>query len=362
MNNKNKKLNISFLIGNGFDIGILKSIGKKHTTTYKEFYDYLSYYLVDKENFIYKEIHSSKDSDLWGDFELILANAIESISDSIKDENSYSKILADWKEIQFLFADFLNLVVTPDILKDVCGLDSEKTLEQFLGDLSEEQYAAIKFPSKTGHHMEIQYNVFNFNYSPLLDNYFYSLFDPHPFSTSENNANFYPDPNEFGAIGKDFWFLKRNLTLYHPHGRISIPSSLLFGTSSNQKYKSSPMVNSIYYSNYEQELKKRLDKPYWSRVDTKISPILNASNLIIIYGHSIGKSDSWWWKDILEYMSRSECELIIYDYHNGNLKEKLFEYCPELIKKLEDRVFLVNFDEAHPLRYGFDFSKEVEND
>ena len=55
------KVNISFLIGNGFDIGMLKALGYEHSTTYSEFYNYLTYYLINKQNFIYKEIENRKN-------------------------------------------------------------------------------------------------------------------------------------------------------------------------------------------------------------------------------------------------------------------------------------------------------------
>lgn len=362
------KLNITFIIGNGFDIGILKALDEKHTTTYKEFYDYLQFNLINKKNFIFEEIEKVKGTDLWLDFEKVLECIIQEKSEELSAESckdDYKKIVRDWEEIQYCFADFMNEVVTPDIYKKVCNLDSTPTMEEFIGDLSEEQYECIKFPAGAQHHAKIDYNFLNFNYSYLLDNFVYSRFDPHPYSLSENNAEFNQNPKRYqkGSHHDGWWSntnpssVQRNVKVYHPHGTIGIPSSILFGNSKAESYHNSRAKHQdkLYYKT---ELNKRLDKEYWNKAEKDYSSMFSNTDLFVIYGHSLGETDKWWWKKMLSQIKLREKEIIIYEYGEQNLKEKLEQYCEKLdFEDVKDQIFCVRFDEETPLEYGFNFKK-----
>lgn len=351
-------LNISFLIGNGFDIGILRALKKNHTTTYVEFYNYLKYYLTNKDNFIYKEIENANNTKKWTDFELILESAVNNIKNTnVVNKEIFEQIDYDWKEIQYLFADFLNQVITPAMLKLVSNLDGKFTLEHFVGDLSGQQLASLDFCERIGHRVEVNYHLFNFNYSALLDNYVYWLFDHHPFANSTNNANFYPNPANHLRVSSNNqtnYYIKAIVKTYHPHGRISIPASILFGTSENGRYKNSTVkMNDPDY--YKEELRKRLDKAYWNRFDDEFAPVLKQTDLFVIYGHSIGESDKIWWRFILQRLSETNCELIIYSYGDDDLKERILKFEPSLKKTIEDKIFVIRFDDKKPLKYGFNF-------
>lgn len=365
---KKDSLTVMFLIGNGFDMGVLDALDKEYKTTYKEFYDYLSYFLINKDNCIYKKIveKNTHENDKWLDYELLLSEIVkdkrEEIAAEINSQNKekiYNKFLEEWKEIQYKFADFLNYVVTPETLKEVSELDGKSTLEKFIGDLSEKECQNIIFPKYTGHHIEINYKIFNFNYSTLADNYFYWLFDHHPFSSSGNNAHFYPNPQDYsGCKGeKDTsFFLKANIEFYHPHGHISIPESILFGMSINkEKYSSSKLSG---WTNYPEELSKKLDKSYWVNVSQKVRPTIEETDLYIIYGCSIGESDKWWWEEIINNLVLNNKEVIIYEYGNQELKDKFLSYCcEENREEVAKKVFVVNFDDENLLDYAFNFTK-----
>lgn len=371
MDEKKDVSTIMFLIGNGFDIGILTALGKEHKTTYREFYDYLSYFLLNKNNLIYKEILKRKNSDkkdlindTWLDYELLLKDLVEEkkreITESISDKNKiYEMFLEDWKEIQYQFADFLNHVIHPQTLLEASKLSGMKTLESFIGDLSEEDCQKIEFPKRVDNHRKIEYKIVNFNYSFLVDNYFYWLFDHHPFRSSPNNAHFQPNPCNYPNCSgneKTNYYLQANVEFLHPHGQISIPESLLFGMSYNNKRYSSSRADFKNY--FGEELTKKLDKPYWSNALNKVSPMIETSNLYVIFGHSIGQSDEWWWKEIIENVFSHKKEVIIYEYNTHNLKEKFLSYCCEEQREVvSERVFVVNFNDENFLKYGFNFSE-----
>lgn len=363
---------VMFLIGNGFDIGMLAALGKKHKTTYNEFYDYLSYFLENKENFIYREIMERKQTEqdledcTWKDYELLLKELVEDkkweincCSDRQGKTLIHDKFLEDWKEIQYKFADFLNYVVKPQTLLKASELEGKATLEGFIGDLKKEDCQNIKFPKRITNHVKINYKIFNFNYSTLADNYFYWLFDPHPYRNSKNNATFQPNPKGYENCWGDErtnFHLQATIDFFHPHGHLAIPESILFGMSFNTPRYSSSRIGG--YQNYSEELSKKVDKSYWINTELKVKPTIEETDLYIIYGCSLGESDKWWWEEIIDNLVLNNKEVIIYEYGNQELKDKFLSYCSEENREeVAKRVFVVNFDEENLLDYAFKFNK-----
>lgn len=360
---ENKQLTVSLLIGNGFDIGILESLKQQYTTTYKEFYNYLTYFLINKNNSIYVAINQKKtiahDSN-WMDYELLLSElvnqkivALGKVGDIKNQKKHYEDFLDDWKEIQYMFADFLNHVITPDILKQVTQLSGKETLKRFLGDLTADEYKMIEFPSKTTHHIEMNFHIFNFNYSSLADNYFYWLFDYHPYNVSSNNFHFSPNPRDFHNSKSSYdkntiFYLRSSINFYHPHGKLSVPESILFGTTNDVP------TYTRNQKNFNNELLQKLDKAYWGRLDEKMKPILQKSDLFILFGQSVGESDRWWWQQVIQKLYEGG-ELIIYDFQNNNLKEKILAYCTKNKKEISDRIYVINFNNSQKLKYTFTF-------
>lgn len=373
---------ITYIVGNGFDIGILSKLGKKYKTSYQEFYDYLTFFLKDKKNnSIYQKIIENKQDDeyLWTDYELLLEeivtekqNELSKISDIEKKEEKYQHFIKDWQEIQYKFSDFLNFVITPETLMDVTNLDGVSNLEKCVGDLTEEDFDKLKFKNLPYHRGLIHYNILNFNYSTLADNYFFYLRDPHPFNGSPNNSFFYRNPRGYHSEDKtDRQYLRSEYKLYHPHGQLSIPSSILFGMSYGKtQYKSSAQSGSMFYKNYEVDVVKKMDKLYWCDSKNEIIDEINSTQLFIIFGHSIGKSDEWWWKKIIAVLAIGLSELIIYEYHpegvddkeKSELKNRFLSYMDESFNEfqkqiIENSIYVIHFDdEENPLDLTFNFT------
>lgn len=378
----NRILNATFIIGNGFDIGVLTALKETHKTSYIEFYNYLEFFLINKQNIIYQEIKknekymNTQNESLWTDFEKLLGKLFEENIGTCTDKETYLKIIGDFEEIQYQFADFMNQVITPNILKAVSKLDGQKTLESFVFDLNECDFETCQFHIKVDNHMQLNYNFINFNYSTLFDNYIYWHFDPHPFKKSENNSFFYNQKES--ALNKltlkdveskerrnHFKFIKTTHTIFHPHGHIAIPSSILFGTSENGTYEST-VVDSETSNYFQEELRKRIDKPYWSQAKNTYASVINNTDLFVIYGHSIGETDAWWWREIIEHLDKNrEAEVIIYQYtDNSNsrqsktmLSETLLKYAQINgdVESVKERIYTIEFSKEKPLKFGFTF-------
>ncbi|MCI5942691.1 MAG: bacteriophage abortive infection AbiH family protein [Ligilactobacillus animalis] len=354
------KHNITCLIGNGFDMDILSSITnkkngnnkKQYTTSYDDFYEYLKRKYENhqseilKKNILVQEMKNRLKSkkNNWSDFEEIVG---EFLTDS---SHCYSDIAQALDELQIEFSHFLNSIVTPQLLEEVDNAyrgDSKensdtplpslgvKSLAKFLGDLTFEQLDSNEFVTTIHHNDLLNFTFFNFNYTSLFDSYIYldkNSFDPHEFKSSNNNFSFYLNPNFNNKKGgypqlsvikqrgenKDDYtgkyegkdkdtstqkYCNINTTVIHPHGYQYIPRSMLFGTSTSKNVKKSSPEE------------KKLIKAYWARNEENYSEIIDQSELFIIYGMSLGKSDSFWWERIADCIENNKAEVIIYSYN-----------------------------------------------
>ncbi|KST95929.1 hypothetical protein LKF67_0106 [Lactococcus lactis subsp. lactis] len=359
---------ISFLVGNGFDVAILEALGSKHTTTYGEFYDYINWN-KSKDNEICKDINENIEN--WCDFEAALTKKIEEVIQKLKTlsvekgDILYKKTLSDWAEIQLLFSDFLNEVIPASILKKSGNMRGIDCKTKFLGDLSPDDFKNLKFDIY--HHDKVQYNIVNFNYTSLLDNYLTADDDPHPYVHSINNMDFHwPDGSSMTQYS-----VKSKTRVFHPHGTLSIPSSIKFGNSENvMKYSASEVMRNT--SLYRPEmLRKKLNKAYWYQNNPEMQKYVEQTDLFVIYGLAIGPSDKWWWNMVARLVVENNKEVIVYCYDKKKLKEKLNEYVinfiensctledginiEEVKKDCEERILTVNFDKNKKLRYGFCF-------
>lgn len=260
---------------------------------------------------------------------------------------------------------------------EVTNLDGLSNLEKCVGDLTEEDFNKLKFKNLPNHKNLIQFNILNFNYSTLADNYFFYLRDPHPYNGSNNNSYFYTNPKGYNSGDKtDKKYLRSEHKLYHPHGQLSIPSSILFGMSYGKiQYKSSAQSSSKYYKNFEVDVVKKMDKLYWCDAKNEITDEINSTQLFIIFGHSIGKSDEWWWKKIIEVLANGSSELIIYEYHPegvdnkeiSELKNRFLSFADESFDEtqkqiIENNIYVIHFDdEENPLDLTFNFTEKEIN-
>lgn len=355
-------IKIMYLIGNGFDIGTLSRFGDGVTSAYSHFYNYFKYKNPSsKDNKIIKAMEIARDANKenWSDIEGIIGTFFE---DGYSSSETVSKLAADLSEVQFLFSKFLNELVTDDVLAKVSAFCFENKVAgnafmYFLKDLSSNQYSGLKFPAKVVNHDSIDFNIINFNYTSLLDNYLYldrSQFDPVPYNYSNNNFNVYLNPNEFehedGKYEFDDPYVRIKTNIYHPHGYQDIPKSLLFGSEDNN--------NKITDLN---DNRKFFIKSLCAQDEDKYLSLIEETKLFIVYGCSLGASDSWWWNKILREIAREEdnAELIIYYYDDGKnslnedeiknlfirnascMSEKGSEYLESNKELIKERIFVI---------------------
>lgn len=338
-----KQLNVLVMVGNGFDISILKKYKKGRmegkTTSYSDFFDYITYFnLVDENNILYKKMKEDKEKGKknWSDFE----NTISELY--FKGNNSITEIESCIDKFQELFTRFLNELVDANTLlevnKDVSNNKlSIQSFKKFLKDL--EDIDELKFIKDNWHYNLYYFVFFNFNYTSLLDNYIYldkQQFDPHPYKEADRNYQLNYDLNCYSTTTSLSSYLIYDII--HPHGVQDIPRSILFGMDLEDYDK----------GNSEE---KRLVKSYWAQYDIKYESFIMEAELFIIYGMSLGKTDAWWMSQVFDKILESkvknnkeystEKELIIYKFGNEDKESVIkifFDSCDSHSeKKLEDK-------------------------
>ena len=357
--------NIMVLVGNGFDIAVLNKFGsglmEGKTTSYSDFYDYLTYFDKCRDNQLYKrmteDLKSGKKD--WCDFELSIDYLLHSREVNLNDLEGYID------ELQERFTEFLNLIVTTDVTINLNQFSkvhklANRTLSMFFGDLGE-CACDFRFENKLSRSYDLFNFLFvNFNYTTLLDNYMHlgkEQFDPHMYKNVDRNFKFYPNPNGYlNMFDKGFEISSYVLTNFiHPHGVQTIPRSLIFGTELPE------------YKKNAQE--KRFIKSYWAQDDVLYSSYFDETELYIIYGMSLSKTDSWWLNNIFQSLKKEKAELIIYFYGMNlsieEIKDKFIKSCnngindEECLKKVKERIFVVRFTENDTYFLGL---KEIEEE
>ena len=322
------QINIMALFGNGVDIQLMSYLNSPYRTSYQNFYNYLCYKNFDKDNIIFQKMNrdkkeNEKDPTIkqnWSDFE-------SSLIDIFNDGNriDVKKLSNDFKQFQIEFSNFLNEIITPNMLAQLGRDSSEKrfalsSFEKFLGDLDFKNFKKLRFLSKVtpnyrfSNHKLFNWEILNFNYTSMLDNILVldkEQYDPRSKTKKESDTQIYfvkrPKKYKDSYSWSDVFhsYLMTNIT--HPHGYQNVPKSMLFGFD-NENQITNP-ANRYKAKNFL--------KPYWAQNDKRYKSYFNDTDLFIIYGMSIGSSDFWWWNNILNSLLETDSELIIYNYNSN---------------------------------------------
>ena len=377
------QINIMAFFGNGVDIQLMEYLKSPYRTSYQNFYNYLCYKNFDKDNMIFQKMtedkkDNEKDPNIkqnWSDFE----NSLIEIFNQpgwLKIE----KLTKDFTQFQIEFSNFLNEIITPNMLARLGNDSTEKgialnSFTRFLGDLDWKNFNKLAFPRKTKHYSLFNWEILNFNYTSMLDNIL-SLdkgqFDPHPHKFADRQILFYPNPEDRESKLEEFIhngkleegyvvdpylnkdteyssYLMINIT--HPHGYQNVPKSMLFGFDNGSQITQEK----------KRYLAKHFLKPYWAQNDRRYKSYFNNTDLFILYGLSLGDSDFWWWNNILNSLLETDSELINYNGNNESDSDTINRFIdvakekplsPKDIDKLHQKIAVVQYNSETKL-YAF---------
>ncbi len=278
-------MNITFLIGNGFDL----NLGLK--TTYNDFIKQYKKKLETDNSLIkhFKNLINTSEKD-WGNAE----RAFGKYTTLIGSEFTVPEYCSCHEDFCNSLATYLNQednkFYIPEKEIELIKIFST-SLMNFLNGFREAQRTAI-MNSLNVYNSGYTFNFINFNYTSTLDR-LVEIMNAKNFSTNRivNGLNY---RNNIGRF-------------IHVHG--DIQSDMVLGVNDETQIdnlQSFQKENPIYLN---QLIKSKTNEQNEQYKDKKAHDVLKLSQLIYIYGMSIGSTDKLWWERI--------CNLLV---HNSNLR------------------------------------------
>ncbi|MBR3978356.1 MAG: hypothetical protein IKJ94_01885 [Oscillospiraceae bacterium] len=274
-------MNITFLLGNGFDL----QLGMK--TGYKSFLDwYVAQQTDDPDVAQFREYLKDEKSQWWSDAEIAMGQYLGNFSD--ENINIYFKNIRDFKLrlSEYLTLENLryNIVEIPDVSDSFKAflLKSAKDIMLRTENLSLDSRRWVN---------NTKINFISFNYTDAIDRLIKVLGGRNSIIDTQNGYN-----TQLGAI-------------YHVHG--TLDSNLIMGVDNLDQ------LNTAQITNFT-KLRRTLVKPIVNdelgrnEHDLAIGTIRN-SDYLFFYGLSYGESDKSWWQAIKKKLeSDTTCQIVLF--------------------------------------------------
>lgn len=285
-------MNVTYIIGNGFDLNLGLN------TRYQDFYDY--YMKMPSPN---SQVELLKDTirqdgyELWSDLEVGLGK----ISAKYETSDDFIAALTDISDHLRKYITEINSSVqigrydTKRFRKDLCYPSKY---------LAEADRTILKaFCQRFASSWNV--NIISFNYTDTIIRIL---------------AN--ADSNSQAQIGVN----ESNVPVYvgsiqYVHGMYD--DTILLGVNDSGQIKKTEFRDKTDL--VEMFVKPKANDAIGELTDNKCHTLLNASQLICIFGHSMGETDKIWWERIKENLTSRDCRLIVFVYNDKiNIKNQRF--------------------------------------
>lgn len=304
-------MNITFLIGNGFDLNLGLN------TRYADFYPYF----IEKStenNMIRTWLEA--DELLWADLEEQLGKKLENVKESEQD-----KFYEDKAELDRLLLEYLGHEQKKLSIQNEEGKISHefaRSLGAFYNDLSEVGRNSLMSTGKVYRNEEFHYCFICFNYTTTLDqivNITRKL--KSPLSTHQGQG------------------MKKNNLLgevLHIHGTLN--EEMILGVNDVDQINSGFLKKDAEF--LDTFIKRRMNNSIGQRKTEHAQKLIEDSHIICIFGMSIGSTDKMWWEEIVKWLNKSDNNklVIYYKGYNDELDRKLPANTIRLTNRLKRKI------------------------
>ena len=269
---------ITYLIGNGFDI----SAGLN--TRYSDFYKYMISKYESGEcskNDILENIKNN--SDLWSNLELGLGEYTQEIADDI---GKLEKFFDEKFQIDTMLMKYLR------IEQERIDWENNNSIQKVRNDFS-----------------KYIYNFYNL-FTPVERDEILKI------CSNSNSVYKVISFNYTNVIKKCIDLISNKIELLYLHGSLEKNNAILGVNDSEQ-------IKNDFFKNSDEMLicmnKLEINNDIGEYTISKAKSILKNSDIICIYGMSIGDTDKYWWQEIINNLKEGLTEMVI-----------IFSYIPDL--------------------------------
>ncbi len=291
----------TFLIGNGFDV----CMGMN--TRYKDFYEFYSKLPTNNlspslktfreaiADYVCKGMKCDKNEIDWSDLEFALGQysaeltASEQFINIVLDVNRELSEYIGEQDRQFQIDEG----VAAHLYKDFCNPDRQP----FLSYVDSQSFANFKrgLGSENIH-------IVNFNYT----------------NTIEKIRNAYKSKTVLGNSGG---YAAEVKDIIHIHSQIGVDKAILVGVNdpsqiANDKFRTNQDVLDVV-------VKPESNKMFGNGKSSQVKHLLNSSQLVVLFGLSLGETDKLWWEYIGSLLVKQRIRLLYFAYDNPAEEEPL---------------------------------------
>lgn len=264
-------MNITFLIGNGFDL----NLGLK--TSYKDFKEF--YYAKEPDDKLSKLLKDEK-IDYWSDLEVSLGKVLGQYSEDEIDDYLNSKEFMERCFQEYLSHENSQFQIDdPDELFNIFSNSIINFYSEF-NRTERKQYEEFLLHTRE----KIHYAFITYNYTSILDQIIKNFPMSDGFSQHTAGPYTYHDTVD---------------SPLHVHG--DLESGIIFGVDNEAQLCVSDSVKNHSFEKYL--IKVKLNNECGEQRVSQAKHIIDGSKYICLYGLSAGITDSMWWEYLIEWLS-----------------------------------------------------------
>ena len=304
-------MNITFFIGNGFDINIGLD------TRYSDFYPYFLKRANDN-NMIKNWLDGNEM--LWSDLEEKLGQEISKIP-----EGKLEQFYDDKDELDRLLIDYLEKEQEKYVFEEPEAIKKEfsKSMLNFYCELPAEDVASIKKTMELYRNEEFLYSYVTFNYTNILDRVVKLYREKESvIGTHQGSPNI--KGNRIGRI-------------IHIHG--TTDEEMILAVNDVDQIKNDSLKDDDLF--LDTFIKSRMNNNIGQCKTENALDIIKNSHIICVFGMSIGNTDKMWWEALVEWLISNENNklIIFWKGFEEALKKKLPSKMIRLNESIRRKVF-----------------------
>lgn len=315
-------MNITFLIGNGFDIRMgIESAYKKVEA---------HYVALEKTDERLKAFQKSmaENGEYWSNFESAIGQYTKEFNDH--EQENFQFCLDDFTEelIQYLTTE--EAKIDYELCKEEIMNEFIRSLSNFAADIPQKYRNDIKWIIENG--TALFFRFVSFNYTHILDECLRCSFtDETVVGTHVSRGTHYKH-----LVNGD---------VLHIHG--DLPGPIIMGVDNQDQILNK---NWAGQRRFRQKLAKpEINSRAGTLVDEGVINLIKESNIICIYGMSLGVTDKTWWKLLGSWLRGSDRRLVLFSHsgnysHTGFTHQRQFTIQDELTDRFFDLAEIPNAD------------------